>query len=59
MSKTLVCSPPRYAKSSGRYSKPIAKTPVQAVSIANSEFGIALGNKMFRNEEFERRMAEV
>ena len=57
MSKTLDCSPPRYAKSS--YRKPMDKTPVQAVSIANSEFGIALGNKMFRNEEFERRMAEV
>ena len=59
MSKTLVCSPPRYAKSSGRYSKPMAKTPIQAVSIQNSEFGIALGNQMFRNEDFERRMAEV
>ena len=37
----------------------MAKTPVQTISIKNSEFGISLGNKMFRNEDFERRMAEV
>ena len=37
----------------------MSKTPVQTVSIKNNEFSVALGNKMFRNEDFERRMAEV
>ena len=59
VSKTLIESPPRYAKCSGRYSKPMSKTPIQSVSIKNSEFSISLGSKLFRNEDFERRMAEV
>ena len=57
ISKTLVESPPRYAKSS--YRQPMSKTPIQAVSIKNNDFSVALGNKMFKNEDFERRMAEV